>query len=85
MSKGLTIVINIFKSLHYLGASSGIGAATSVLFAKLGAVLTLSGRNEANLQKTAKECETHGVKVLLSNYILWAHLTSLRSRSFHLK
>ncbi|XP_071819077.1 3-oxoacyl-[acyl-carrier-protein] reductase FabG-like [Apostichopus japonicus] len=41
------------------GASSGIGAATSVLFAKLGAKLTLTGRNVENLEKTKKECEKH--------------------------
>jgi len=38
------------------GASSGIGAATAVLFARLGAKLVLSGRNEANLQRTCDEC-----------------------------
>ena len=38
------------------GASSGIGAATAVLFARLGANLVLSGRSEANLQHTADEC-----------------------------
>jgi len=39
------------------GASSGIGAATAVLFARLGAKLAISGRNEANLQRTRDECE----------------------------
>jgi len=38
------------------GASSGIGAATAVLFARLGANLALSGRSEANLQHTRDEC-----------------------------
>ncbi len=40
-----------------LGASSGIGAATAVLFSKLGATLSLTGRNLDNLKKTAAECE----------------------------
>ncbi|XP_057687313.1 3-oxoacyl-[acyl-carrier-protein] reductase FabG-like [Corythoichthys intestinalis] len=38
------------------GASSGIGAGTSVLFAKLGAVLALNGRDVENLKNVAKEC-----------------------------
>ncbi|XP_061672028.1 3-oxoacyl-[acyl-carrier-protein] reductase FabG-like [Syngnathoides biaculeatus] len=49
------------------GASSGIGAGTSVLFAKLGAVLALNGRNLESLQKVAKECKecSGGVEPLL--------------------
>ena len=38
------------------GASSGIGAETAVLFARLGAKLALTGRNEANLQSTMEKC-----------------------------
>ena len=38
------------------GASGGIGAATAVLFARLGAKLALTGRNEANLQRTMEKC-----------------------------
>ena len=38
------------------GASSGIGAETAVLFARLGANLVLTGRNEANLQRTMEKC-----------------------------
>jgi len=38
------------------GASSGIGSATAVLFARLGAKLVLTGRNEANLQRTMEKC-----------------------------
>lgn len=38
------------------GASSGLGAATAVLFAKLGARLALTGRNEENLKKTFAQC-----------------------------
>lgn len=39
------------------GASSGIGAATAILLSKLGAKLTLTGRNSNNLTRTAEECE----------------------------
>ncbi|TNN50693.1 3-oxoacyl-[acyl-carrier-protein] reductase FabG [Liparis tanakae] len=42
------------------GASSGIGAGTSVLFARLGALLALSGRNVDNLKKVAKQCTDGG-------------------------
>ena len=38
------------------GASSGIGAATAVLFSKLGANISITGRNIENLQETAKNC-----------------------------
>ncbi|XP_038059867.1 3-oxoacyl-[acyl-carrier-protein] reductase FabG-like [Patiria miniata] len=42
------------------GASSGIGWATSVLFAKLGAKLSVTGRNAANLDKVANICQDNG-------------------------
>ena len=38
------------------GASSGIGAATAIVFARLGAKLSLTGRNEVNLKLTSDEC-----------------------------
>lgn len=38
------------------GASSGIGAATAVLFSRLGAKLSIVGRNEQNLQRVSKDC-----------------------------
>lgn len=38
------------------GASSGIGAGTAIRFAKLGAKLSLTGRDEENLDRTADEC-----------------------------
>jgi len=44
------------KVVLITGASSGIGAATALRFAQLGARLSLAGRNEKNLQKTAEEC-----------------------------
>ncbi|RXM94248.1 11-beta-hydroxysteroid dehydrogenase-like 2 [Acipenser ruthenus] len=42
------------------GASSGIGASTSILFAKLGVKLALNGRDVENLTKTAKQCKDAG-------------------------
>ena len=53
------IVLTGFTLFYFLiaGASSGIGAATAILFSKLGAKLALCGRNEDNLKRTAEECE----------------------------
>ncbi|KAF3851334.1 hypothetical protein F7725_013106 [Dissostichus mawsoni] len=42
------------------GASSGIGAGTSVLFARLGALLALNGRDVDNLKKISKQCTDCG-------------------------
>ena len=39
-----------------VGSSSGIGAATSILFSKFGARVVLAGRNVAALEKTSKQC-----------------------------
>ncbi|XP_058826178.1 3-oxoacyl-[acyl-carrier-protein] reductase FabG-like [Topomyia yanbarensis] len=48
------------KVVLITGASSGIGAATAVYFAKLNATLALVGRNVANLNQVASDCETVG-------------------------
>lgn len=45
------------KIVLITGASSGIGAATALHFAKLGAKLALTGRNLVNLQDVADRCE----------------------------
>ncbi|XP_006640598.1 3-oxoacyl-[acyl-carrier-protein] reductase FabG [Lepisosteus oculatus] len=42
------------------GASSGIGAATGILFAELGALLALNGRDVENLTKIAQQCTNAG-------------------------
>ena len=44
------------------GASSGIGAATALLFARRGAKLSLSGRNEVDLQRVGDECARAGTE-----------------------
>lgn len=44
------------KVVLITGASSGIGAASAVHFASLGASLALAGRNFQNLQKVAEKC-----------------------------
>lgn len=45
------------KVVIITGASSGIGAASAVLFAKYGANLTLVGRNEQRLKAVAEKCQ----------------------------
>jgi NADP-dependent 3-hydroxy acid dehydrogenase YdfG len=46
------------------GASSGIGRATALDFAKQGATLLLAARREAALQQLAAECERLGAQAL---------------------
>jgi len=51
------VVCNLSKKVALItGASSGIGAATALLFAGLGAKLSLTGRNEASLKRIGDEC-----------------------------
>nr|XP_039261336.1 uncharacterized oxidoreductase SAR2567-like [Styela clava] len=52
------------KVVIVTGASSGIGAATAVLFANEGANVVVTGRNKERLQETAKKCEAAGAQVL---------------------
>ncbi|XP_030562276.1 uncharacterized protein LOC115763722 [Drosophila novamexicana] len=48
------------KIVLITGASSGIGAATAVKFAKYAACLALNGRNVENLNKVAEQCKAAG-------------------------
>ncbi|XP_056013621.1 3-oxoacyl-[acyl-carrier-protein] reductase FabG-like isoform X1 [Ostrea edulis] len=44
------------------GASSGIGAGTAILFCRLGAKVSITGRNIDNLAETAAQCEKENGK-----------------------
>uniref|UniRef100_A0A069DY41 Dehydrogenase n=1 Tax=Panstrongylus megistus TaxID=65343 RepID=A0A069DY41_9HEMI len=45
------------KIVLITGASSGIGASTALAFARLGASLALTGRNNINLENVAEKCK----------------------------
>ena len=49
-------------NLLYAGASSGIGAAIALEFAKNGCGVAITGRNKERLEKTAKQCQEAGLK-----------------------
>ena len=51
--------LNIYHKL--IGASSGIGRGTAVLFSRLGAKLVLVGRDENALDETINSCEHNDV------------------------
>ncbi|XP_067669911.1 dehydrogenase/reductase SDR family member 4-like [Haliotis asinina] len=49
------------------GSSSGIGAGIAVAFAKEGAKLSLTGRNQKNLEEVVKDCKKAGCQDVLTN------------------
>ncbi|CAH2094126.1 unnamed protein product [Euphydryas editha] len=53
------------KVVLITGASSGIGAAAAILFAKEGANVVIVGRNEQKLQKVKEKCAKFGKGVLV--------------------
>ena len=48
--------------MSFIGASSGIGAATAKELSKQGALLSLTGRNKEKLAQVADECKKLGAK-----------------------
>lgn len=54
------------KVVLVTGASSGIGAATAVFFSKIGAKLSLTGRNVENLKKVSQECDKSAATHLIT-------------------
>ncbi|XP_034250742.1 3-oxoacyl-[acyl-carrier-protein] reductase FabG-like [Thrips palmi] len=64
------------KVVLITGASSGIGAATAVHLARLGASLALTGRNGQNLQEVANRCEQVQTGNKVKPHIITGELTS---------
>lgn len=54
------------KVVIVTGASSGIGRAVAIEFAKHKSIIVLAGRNEHELNETKRAIETYGVKSLIS-------------------
>lgn len=56
--------MSVFNHILITGASSGIGEALAIYYAKNKVkMLSLCGRNEERLNKTAEECRKNGVEV----------------------
>ncbi|CAG4968043.1 unnamed protein product [Parnassius apollo] len=53
------------KVVFITGASSGIGAAIAIEFAKEGANVIIVGRNEVKMKNISEKCETYGKKPLV--------------------
>ncbi|KPJ07784.1 3-oxoacyl-[acyl-carrier-protein] reductase FabG [Papilio machaon] len=53
------------KVVFISGASSGIGAATAIEFAKEGANVVINGRNETKLKNIFQQCAEHGKEPLI--------------------
>ncbi|XP_063628291.1 uncharacterized oxidoreductase TM_0325-like [Cydia splendana] len=53
------------KVVLVTGASSGIGAATAILFSKEGASVAIVGRNETKLSNVAQKCAQAGAQPLV--------------------
>lgn len=55
------------KTILITGASSGIGKATAIECSKMGAIVVLTGRNEARLKQTLSELEGNGHRAIVAD------------------
>jgi NAD(P)-dependent dehydrogenase (short-subunit alcohol dehydrogenase family) len=56
------------KTIMVTGASSGIGRATSIECAKMGAKVVVTGRNEERLQETFRQLEGDGHLLIVADF-----------------
>ena len=61
---------------NILGATSGIGRATAILFSRLGAELSLVGRNADNLKQVGEDCSREQGKVIFRYHFIYLALGS---------
>ena len=62
------------------GASAGIGEGIAIHLAKLGAALSLTGRNDDNLNKVAEKCKAQGAnedKVIQQAHSKWTQFIKM--------
>ena len=74
----MLIIIFYFMIIVLLGASSGIGAATAILFSQLGAKLSLGGRNKQNLETVDKKCKDSRSDAEVQYKMLTAEINNYR-------
>ena len=64
------------KTVLVTGASSGIGRATAIECAKMGARVILTGRNEARLEETRRQCTEFSVQSSAEHLVIPADLST---------
>lgn len=65
------------KTILITGASSGIGRATAVLCAQMGATVVVSGRNEHRLKETFEMLEGEGHQIFMADLSEEVHISEL--------
>ena len=64
------------KTILVTGASSGIGRATAIECAKMGARIVLTGRNEVRLEETLLECSVFSIQEAEGHLVIPADLST---------
>lgn len=70
------------KNILLTGATGGIGAATAKLLAQSGAVLFITGKNEAKLNSIAAACNIPAQRVFATDITLPENVAALKEKYF---